>query len=177
MAIRTVNIGDESLFRTLDTVTFSNVDVVILRPLPEYAKQNTAQVNNFVRVFDDMGDELPEIMDGDIDLPASVGSFSVGSANMIRIAFAKGAFVAVEQARNLVNNYSVTFQLTDTATYQSDAYDVKIFDLGTGAKIYDSIIIGDQQLLALMKSHVEVADLGPFGMNPFRFVIYPLIRP
>ena len=177
MAIMTITIGEKNMFQTLDTVTFTNVDVVILRALPEYARQNTARIDDFVRVFDDAGTELPEIMDGDIDLPTSIGSFTVGSSNMIRIAFEKGKFANTEEARQGVSKYRVTFQLTDTASYVVDSYDVKIFDLGTGTKTFDSIIIGDQQLLALMKSHIGIADLSLFGMNPFRIEIYPLISP
>jgi len=176
MAFETTTISNGNLFQALDTNTYTNVDAVILRALPEYARQNTAQINGFVRVFDDSDMELTEIMDGDFDLAVSIGCFSVGSSNMIRIAFAKGTFLSADEARQGVSDYRVSYDLAVTASYVSNTYDVKMFDLGTGYKTYDSIIIGDQQLLALMKSTIDIADLSPYGMNPFRFEIYPQIK-
>jgi hypothetical protein len=53
---------------------------------------------------------------------------------------------------------------------------VKIFDRLDNKKTFDSIIIGDEQLLALMGSHIGVADLSQRGMNPVRIEILPLIK-
>jgi hypothetical protein len=176
MAVQKMNIGDMDLFAEFDNNTYANIDAVILKPLPEYCKPNTAQVNHYVKIIETYGTELTEKMDGDFDVAGGTGCFTVGSANVIKIALTKGLYADREAARQAVLAYDVIFQLADTAHYVKDAYDVKLFDLGNDNKTFDSIVIGDLQLLALMKSHIEVADLGITGMNPFVIKIYPHMR-
>jgi hypothetical protein len=176
MASMQLKVGENDLVGTLDTQTYTNVDAVVLKPLPDYAKQNTSQINHYVTIVDDTGAILPEVMDGDFDLIASIGSFAVGSSNVIRIAFAQGRFANITAAKIALEFYVVLFDLNDTASYVKDAYDVKIYDLGNSHKTFDSVIIGDQQLLDLMKSHIDIGDLGSNGMNPFVIEIYPQIK-
>ena len=170
----TLKIGEDNLFSRLDTITNAGTDVVVLRPLPMYAKFGTSQVTGVVSVIDDVGNILSEVMSGEIGAVASVGSFALNANGIVQIAFANGEFATTQDAIEALAGYSVVFQLQDTASYVPDAYDVQIYSRYDGSKTFDSVIIGDEQLLALMRAHISVADLQ--NMNPFIFVIHPKIR-
>ena len=171
-----LTVGADNMFSRLDTITNAQTDIVVLSPLPSYAKSGTSQVTGVVQVFDSNGVKLNEVMGGEIGALSSVGSFAYGAASNVQIAFAKGEFAGADEAMAAVADYKVIFELQDTAAYVTSAYDVKIFDRLDGKKTFDSIIIGDEQLLALMKSHISIADLSQRGMNPFRLEILPQIR-
>jgi hypothetical protein len=171
-----LKIGADKMFSRLDTITNAQTDIVILSALPDYAKSGTSQVTGVVQVFDADGVKLLEVMGGEIGALSSVGSFAYGATSNIQIAFAKGEFADADEAMEAVADYTVIFELQDSATYVTSAYDVKIFDRLDGKKTFDSVIIGDEQLLALMKSHIGIADLSQRGMNPFRLEILPKIR-
>ena len=171
-----LTVGDDKLFSRLDTTTNVGTDVVILNPLPSYAKFGTSQVTGIVTVTDGDGNVLTEVMGGEIGAASSAGSFSFNALGVVQLAFAKDEFASVQEAMDAVANYTVAFLLQETARYIPGAYDVKFYDRYTGAKTFDSIIIGDDQLLALMRSHISVADLSGRGMNPIRIEIFPQIR-
>ena len=169
-----LGVGKHGLFDRLDTTSFADVDVVSLKPLPYYAKPGTSLITNLVVVTNDTGVALTEILGGEMGGIGSVESFAYGANSVIRIAFAKGEFTDAEQAIEALADYVISFPLADSAAYVTSAYDVKIYDRFTEAKTFDSIIIGDEQLLTLMKSLISVADLQ--NMNPFRIEIFPQIR-
>jgi len=171
-----LTVGADSLFSRLDTTTNVGTDIVVLNPLPSYAKLGTSQITGVVVVTDSSGNVLTEVMGGEIGAASSVGSFSYGATGVVQLAFEKGRFDSVQEARDAVADYTIAFQLQETATYVPSAYDVKFYDRHSGAKTFDSIIIGDEQLLALMRSHISVADLSQRGMNPIRIEIFPQIR-
>ena len=171
-----LTVGVDNLFSRLDTTTNVGTDVVILNPLPPYAKLGTSQITGVVTVTDDVGNVLTEVMGGEIGATSSVGSFSYAATGVVQLAFDKGQFGSAQEAKDAVADYTIAFQLQETATYVPSAYDVKFYDRFSGAKTFDSIIIGDDQLLALMRSHISVADLSQRGMNPIRVEIFPQIR-
>jgi len=169
-----LGVGTDNLFRSLDTTTNAGTDVIFLRPLPHYAKTGTSQITGVISVRDADGNLLTEVMGGEIGAATSVGGFAYGADGVIRLAFAKGQFADAEEAAEYVASFSILFELQETASYGANQYDVKFYSRYDGSKTFDSIIIGDEQLLALMKAKISTADLK--NMNPFRIEIFPLIR-
>lgn len=170
----TILLGEEHMFDRLDTVASPEVDLVFLRRLPRYSEKGNSLINSIVEILNNDGDEVPEVLGGEIMSASSVGSFAYGHDRVIRLAFPKGEFANAQEARNEVANYSIRFKLEDNASYIQNHYEIEFWNRDSGVKTFNSIVVGDEQLLQLMKSKISTADLGK--MSPFRIVIYPEIR-
>ncbi|NFO98108.1 phage morphogenesis protein [Clostridium botulinum] len=82
---------------SLDTVTYTNVAVAKLRPLPNICEPNSSIANHFVEIFDNDGKQLEEIPMAEIDSEASIGKFAVDASNTIYLVIAKTEKVEVEE--------------------------------------------------------------------------------
>ncbi|MCD3340307.1 phage morphogenesis protein, partial [Clostridium botulinum] len=82
---------------SLDTVTYTNVAVAKLKPLPSICEPNSSIVNHFVEIFDNDGKQLEEIPMAEIDSEASIGKFAVDASNTIYLVIAKTEKVEVEE--------------------------------------------------------------------------------
>ncbi|KOA94866.1 phage morphogeneis protein (plasmid) [Clostridium botulinum] len=82
---------------SLDTLTYTNVGVAKLRPLPNICEPNSSIVNHFVEIFDNDGKQLEEIPMAEIDSEASIGKFAVDASNTIYLVIAKTEKVEVEE--------------------------------------------------------------------------------
>jgi len=172
-----LSVGTDRLFRKLDTTTNVGADVIFLSPLPSFAITGTSQVTGVVAVRDGDGILLNEVMGGEIGALTSVGSFSYGADGIVRLAFEKGRFITTQDAEDFVANYSLVFELQVSASYIPNRYIVKTYDMGhpgVERKTFETIVIGDEQLLGLMKAKIGTANLQK--MNPFRFEIFADIR-
>ena len=167
-----MNVGVEDLFVKLDTTTSSNVDIIVLRNLPDYAQRGSSLLSNIVEITDSAGNLVPEIMGN--ELLGVENAFTYDAHGVIRLTFAKGAFLTQGAARDFIADWNIVFRLDRDAKYVANSFDVRFYNRENDTKSFDSLIIGDEQLLTLMKAKISTADLE--HMSPFRIEIYPLIR-
>lgn len=82
---------------SLDTVTYTNVAVAKLKPLPSICEPNSSIANHFVEIFNNDGKQLEEIPMAEIDSEDSFGKFAVDASNTIYLVIAKNEKVEVEE--------------------------------------------------------------------------------
>jgi hypothetical protein len=169
-------IGKKNYVARLDTTTFTNVDVVVLKPLPPFAMASTANVDGNVIIRTGDGTDVPEVSNGNIDLVASIGSFAIDSNNVIRLIFDKGIFPDLESARDTVSEFEIIFQLIKGASFVPNLFLVDVYDKVTGNMFYNSVQLDSEKMLNLINTMVQAANLSPFGMDAFEMVLRPVIR-
>ena len=107
-----------TIYDSLDTATYTHVDVVKTTALDSLAAGTTA-VDGATIVKNSSGTELTEIAQANIDLVASVGKYYYHTDKTIWLVVAKGAYADVAAARTGLGTYTVYHRigsLTNAAT-------------------------------------------------------------
>lgn len=118
-------------YDSLDTTTYTNVDVVVTTAF-SLAKAGTTAADGMTRYYNKNGVELSEVAQADIDNTASVGKYYWGSDKKLYIIVSKGAYADIIAARTGLGTTKLTYQLKYPITSKKHLY----VDFGITNKIY-----------------------------------------
>jgi hypothetical protein len=107
-----------TIFDSLDTSTYTNVDVVKTTAL-NGAEAGSTGIDNVVILKNNSGDQLTEVAAASVDLVESVGKFFFDSDEKISVIVAKGAYANIAAARVALGTYTSYYRigaLTDAGT-------------------------------------------------------------
>jgi hypothetical protein len=100
----------DTVYDTLDTSTYTNVDVVITTAFAD-AKAGTTGADGQTHYYNKDGVELVEVAQADIDLEASAGKYYWGEDKKLYIIVAKGDYADIAAARTGLGTTTLTYQL------------------------------------------------------------------
>jgi hypothetical protein len=113
----------DTVFASLDTTTYSNVDVIKTTALST-AKTGTTAIDGFVRVFNSSYNELTEIAQANINLVASIGKFYYHTDNTIWLFLTPDTYATIAAARTGLATYQAYYQLANPVTSKFDITDL-----------------------------------------------------
>lgn len=132
-------------YNSLDTTTYTNVDVVKTTAL-NTAIAGTTGIDGITLYQNSAGTDLTEIAQADIDLVASVGKYYYHTDKTLWIVVAKGTYADIAAARTGLGTTTVYVQigtLTDAKTFFF-AFGNKVYMLnGNEYKSWDGTTFGD----------------------------------
>ena len=99
-----------TMFASLDTTTYVNVDVVKTTAFSD-AMAGTTSKDGMTRLYDKNGAELSEVAQTDIDNAASVGKYYWHTDKTLWIIVAKGAYADITAARTGLGTMTLIYQL------------------------------------------------------------------
>ena len=113
--VKTQNVSEDivvsdTVYDTLDTSTYTNVDVVITTAFAD-AKAGTTGADGQTHYYNKDGVELAEVAEADIDLEASAGKYYWGEDKKLYIIVAKGDYADIAAARTGLDVTSLNYQL------------------------------------------------------------------
>lgn len=172
MAERQFRIGEEIKISKLETTLYTNVDVVVLEPLPKEAKINGSLIDNYVRIFNDTT-QIVEIADTDIDSADSVGKFCVGSDGEIKLIITKDTYKTLEDAKQALKNYIVYYEVQAIEMIEN-MFVADVYDEGSKERLYPTKTLNVTDLIDFIVSYCRNLDLER-GNEPF-FKIKPATK-
>jgi len=101
-----------TIFASLDTTTYVNVDVVKTTAFSD-AVAGTTSKDGTTRLYDKNGAELSEVAQTDIDNAASVGKYYWHTDKTLWIIVAKGAYADITAARTGLGTMTLNYQLVN----------------------------------------------------------------
>lgn len=115
--VKTQNVSEDivvsdTVYDTLDTSTYTNVDVVITTAFAD-AKAGTTGADGQTHYYNKDGVELAEVAKADIDLEASAGKYYWGEDKKLYIIVAKGDYADIAAARTGLDATSLNYQLAE----------------------------------------------------------------
>lgn len=177
----------------LDTVTYTNVAVVKLKPLPSICEPNSSIVNHFVDVIDDDGVQLEEVPMAGIDSKDSIGKFAVDSSNTVYLITAKTEKVEItedqiverdqhKQVKKMVDKplnltlemvksqfqyYDVIYKLKDSVHIVKGQFLLTVYDNLKDDYIYKSLPVTSEREMQIRESLLYSEDLTGMGLLEF----------
>jgi len=158
-------VGKDLIIKALDTTSYTNVNAVVLSPLPTSIKSSTNGIDNIIQILNN-GVNIPEISDLNIDAPASIGSFCCGSNQSILFIVSKDTVNTLEQAKTSFNNVEVYAEFREDLKIDPAMYDLTIID-SIGNKLFNSNPIGLTQVQATIDSWSKTVDIQEIGIPQY----------
>lgn len=115
-----------TIFASLDTTTYVNVDVVKTTAFSSAAAGTTSK-DGMTRLYDTNGIELTEVAQTDIDNTASIGKYYWHTDKTLWLIVAKGTYADITTARTALGTMTLTYQLTEEVESEIQ---VRFFDNG-----------------------------------------------
>lgn len=167
-------LGKDLLVKSFDITTYTNVNAILLTPLPSSIKPSTNNIDNVIQIFNN-GVEIPEISDLEVDALTSVGKFCCGSDQVIRLLIAKddATIKTLTDAKNSFNNnIEIYADFREDLKIDPSMYDLTIYD-STGNKLFNSNPIGLTQIQSTIDSWTKTVDITEIGIP--KYVIKHLV--
>ncbi|MFC0903866.1 hypothetical protein ACFHWD_04070 [Clostridium sp. MT-14] len=158
-------INEDLKISKVDTTSYTNVNAVILEPLPSSIKLSTNGVDGIIQILKN-GEEILEISDLDIDSPDSVGKFVCGSTQEIKLIVAKDSITTLTQAKTEYKDTEIYATFREDLDVSQDMYDLTIIN-SVGEKLFNSNPVTGNQAFAIVDSWTKTLDIKEIGLPTF----------